>query len=153
VTRQVPKLAGEPIELVVPRNLAQRWGVMTAWQNAGSNVQMLQLVGAGALGLCWPRFRVKKDTPQYKHDLLEYGEQVLDRLLQAGAPMKLIQQYSVEALKLCTDGLVSKEDIEAAESFSEPTRDGSRSSSSASSAPGTGTQAGSEPSTETPSPS
>lgn len=149
----VARLAGEPIDLVVPRSLAERWGVSNLLHANSNNPQVLTLIGAGALGLCWPRFKVKADTPKYRHDLLDYGAAVLDCLLAKGATMQEIQRYAVQAVSLCVEGLVSGEDVKAAEDFSGPTRDASPSSSSASSAPGTGTQAGSPPSNPTQQPS
>ena len=87
-----PKLGGEPLELRVPNSMARRWGVHHAWTQAGADSQCLLYVAAAALGLCWPRFQAKKDTPSWKHNLLAYGEEVLDFLLEHGCPLIEVQR-------------------------------------------------------------
>ena len=143
-------LGGEPIELVVPRSLSERWGVQAAAQDGTGNTQVLLLVGAGALGLCWPRFRYKEDAPRYQHDLLDYGERVRDKLFALGASARDIERWSLRAYRLCVDGLISGADVKAARAFSGVPTEAERSPSSESSARGDSSPDGSAPSTATP---
>lgn len=143
-------LANEPIDLVCPRSMSERWALQAAGQDASGNTQLLVLVSAAALGLAWPRFRVKEDTPRYRYNILEYGAEVQDCLLRAGASFRQIEDWSIKAYKLCTKGLVADPDVKAARAFSAVPGEPPREPHSGSSEPGDKSPDGSEPSSGTP---
>lgn len=104
----VPKrLAGADLVLVTPPSLAERWDVALAAQSDGAQHRAT----AAALGLCWPRFR---RTHPYSGNALAYGGVVIDALLAEGASFSEIAAASVEAIRICLDGLVP---VEGAERF------------------------------------
>lgn len=127
------KLGGETVVLQVPKRLSVRFDVQAGLADSGGRLQMLQRVVAAALALCWPTFTAKKDTPRYTGDLLEYGAQVIDFLGARGVTIEEIWTHGGPALKLCTDGLVTTEQIQAAQGNSEaPAATGSGPSSGSS---------------------
>lgn len=113
------RLGGAELKLIVPRSIAARWAVEINLSRPGAEVTVL----AAALGLCWRR--VHKRLP-YRHDLLAYGDQVIDYLMspeESGAePVGLadIIRAGREAYTLIKLSLV---DVEGAAGFSVPPTD------------------------------
>lgn len=97
-------------ELTVPRSLAERWEVLIAAQTTGCRTRALGC----ALGISWGRYR---RAHPYTWSPLDYGGQVIDRLLEQGYPIGAILDAGGVALALCGDGLVP---VEGAEGFSAP---------------------------------
>lgn len=153
-------LAGEPVDLVVPRSLSERECVRVAASQNATDLQVFLLVCVAALGLSWPRFRVKQDAPRYQHRVVDYGAAVLEVLrsdrklpnghIQKGATMEEIEAQALKAYHLCIDGLITPEQVKAAADFSGAPKAETPSSISGSSAPGGETLDGSELSTQTP---
>lgn len=108
----VKKLAGEPLELVRPSSLAERWDIAVL---AASGAPQHRL-HAAAIGVCWPRFRRKNP---YRGDAMAYSRIVIDTILTAKEPAQIADLAipGTEAVRLCLEDLVS---VEGASGFSDP---------------------------------
>lgn len=143
-------LAGEPLELQVPGDLAERWAVVLALGDCDGRVELQALVYAAALGLCWPLARrAVKWTP----DVRAFGAAVQRAVLaskKGPVTMKEIYKVGVEAYTLVAADLPGSEpEVKAAEDFGVAPSGGSPVSNSPSSASGATSPGGSAPSTET----
>jgi hypothetical protein len=108
-----------PVDLVRPVKLAVRWSAVLAVQDAGSDSSSLLHVSAACLGVCWPRAWTWDGFPRYKAGrFLEYGESVLDYLLEHKAVPTEILSVGLQAYRLCSQDLVTFQEVEEAGVFS-----------------------------------
>lgn len=115
------KIAGETVELELPDRPSARIAINSCVRQEG----MLQvqataiLVVSAALGLCWPAFGRKDDAPRYRHNVLEYGAEMLDFLYERGdkagqsvtTTLNEIIEAGNEALEMIQASLVKTEDL------------------------------------------
>lgn len=143
-------LAGEPLTFELPRLVVRHDLAASAYSGELAREQTARHVVAAALGLTWPSFLRKAGTPRWRHDVLDYGAEVLQLLLARGVPMADIVSEGNSALERVLASLETAEQLEEARgnfgAGSAPARSGSE-SSTGSSGPGTETLTGSAPST------
>lgn len=104
--------------LVAPISFATRFDLVSALAAQEDQAQLLRVCSA-ALGVCWSR--LSRRLP-YDGRVLAYGGRVLDVLMAegeaAGVPKRdllaEIGQLGTEALRLCSEGLLDAEVLEAA---------------------------------------
>jgi hypothetical protein len=112
-------LAGEPLELVVPGDLAERWAVVLEHDECEGRAALKALVYAAALGTCWPLLR---RTIKWDPDARRFGAKVQNLLLKSQKGPCTIQEIwriGVEAYGLISTDLPGNErDVKAAEDFS-----------------------------------
>lgn len=79
------------------------------------------LTMAAALGLCWPGKPGRHGKPEarFRFNVLAYGQAVFNELFEAGYSSADIRSASLAAFLLCSDQLISDEEIEDAADFSE----------------------------------
>jgi hypothetical protein len=108
------RIAGRLVELEQLKLLSERWDIMAAYRPS----RPTHRVEAAALGLAWPRLR--RRLPKYSGDVLEYGGQVLDLLLNAKTPASFIEirAAGIRAVSLVLTDLVATADgVKEAEDF------------------------------------
>lgn len=93
------RLAGAPLDLRAPKSLAEVWDIAKAGQRDGCEDRAYAL----ALGLCWPRFRIRYP---FGGDPLAYAGRVIDVLLGEGATYWEIMTAGQEATALALTKLV-----------------------------------------------
>jgi len=113
-------LGGAELALVVPRSMSARYEV------AGAALEHGLRAGGAALGLCWggPN-RPTADYARCRYDPLKYGGAVMDDLLSRGHDLAEIATAGRAAYLICTTDLVSSDDVDTAEDFTDPAGAGS----------------------------
>jgi len=101
---------GRDVVLVRPRSFAARYDV------AAAGADNVQRACAAALGLCWPW--LTRQLKPYDGKALAYGGHVIDLLTDQGVSMSDIITNGLDALRLCTDGLVDGKEAETRAGFS-----------------------------------
>jgi hypothetical protein len=109
----VVTLAGVDVPLKTPESASARWDVYSA---ATTNPNR---AFAAALALCWDGPKKPRTKLQaHRFDALSFGGAVLDELVSRGVPLPEVIGAGLVAWKLCGDGLITGEEVEAAEDFS-----------------------------------
>jgi hypothetical protein len=130
-------VAGQTLYLDLPERYHLRASIVTAFRASQDDKSAVQVVLAAALGLCWAGAKGKEGAPEYHHRLLDYGADVLDWLLAAGAA-KGDEYFATEmeiviagnaAVNLIIKSVLTAEDLEQARGNSSPAEDGSTNSS------------------------
>jgi hypothetical protein len=127
------KVAGQTVRLEAPARAVHRLGLIALMNDRRitQNHQTLQLLSAAALMLCWPTGQAKAAV-QYGHNMLEYGADVLDRLVEIGAEngvpedeiMSQVFRAGTAAFALVRGSLPTAKHMEGAEGNSEARPDG-----------------------------
>lgn len=111
------KLGPTQVRLVCPKSLGQRWHVVINMARQGRE----EPTAWAALGLCWPDYQRRQP---YLGDLMSFGYQVCDALLEEGVPLDELQAAGITAYRLIASGLAP---VERAPDFSETRAGGSAS--------------------------
>jgi hypothetical protein len=108
-------LAGQTLELTVPRQLWTRHAVQIAMGTASGPEVRIQ-VAAAALFLCAPDAQAKAGAPKYTRSegLAEYGARVLDYLLGLGAPPTEVYAASTTAVMMVLESVPGQPEHEQA---------------------------------------
>ena len=108
------QLGGEEVTLAIPASYALRCDM---WMLSAENRQRGL---AGALGAAWKMpHRPKVSYAQCRYNPALYGGAVLDELIARGLSLTDIMSAGSKALALISVGLVTEEEVKAAEDFSE----------------------------------
>lgn len=102
------------IKLECPKSFAQRFDVV-----AGSAKNGL-LASAAALGLCWRGGHAPKARYNHSFSALQYGQEVLDELVEAGYSWKEVLDAGGQALSLVAQDLLDAGEVLEVEKNSEP---------------------------------
>jgi len=106
-------LAGVDVPLEAPASASARWDVYSA---ATSNPNR---AFAAALALCWTgKNKPRTQLARHRFDALAFGGAVLDELVSRGVPLPEVIGAGLVAWRLCGEGLITGEEVEAAEGFS-----------------------------------
>ncbi len=108
------KVGGQTLELEVPRSLWQRQAIQMALGEC-STMQTRAQVAAAALFLCAQGTKTSgPGAPTYRHDVVEYGAEVLEYLLGQGANLGDILSAGGDALMMVMDSIPRAADHAAA---------------------------------------
>jgi hypothetical protein len=130
----IVQINGQPVELVLPR-LVVRHDIAASVVTDGKREQTARRVLAAALLLCWSAAEFRR-APRYRGDMLEYGGEAIEWLLEQGATMPDIVAAGQAAAKLVLDSLATAQDHERAKGNSVAPAAGASVSNAASSAGG-----------------
>ena len=100
------RLAGQPLELELPRRLIDRSDIYSACQVTTHQTHMRLL--CAALLLCWPSAQRKAGTPRYRGDILDFGGDAYDFLLGHGATEADILRAGTVAIRMCNQAAVAQ---------------------------------------------
>lgn len=110
-----PRIGGEPVHLTAPKLLTERWDVAMALSEANGRMQLAVKVFAAALGLCWPKLRLSGNSPRYRGDIMAYGAEVQEFLLNRGTTVAEIIEHGNKACELCLSSIPTESETQAAE--------------------------------------
>ena len=105
---------GQTMELDPPRRLVERYDLAAASAEHGRVEQTSRRVVAAALGLCWEGGGRKAGWPVYRGDVLQFGGDVLEYLIGAGAPMSEIIAAGSVATRMIIESMPAPEHLERA---------------------------------------
>jgi hypothetical protein len=111
-------IGGGVVTLAPPKSYTARLDVVLA------SARNPHRGAAAALGLCWQS--VGRPKAVYAYEPLPYGGAVLDELTERGVKMVEIVAAGTIALALCSDGLISEDEVTTAAGNSEAGDDPAR---------------------------